>query len=274
MESLKARSPLIPFVIAAGVLVVLLGAVFVWHASQGSAPGPDPHGSLLSRIGSSHAASLPACVPATTHAPVAPLKLAESRARQLTSEQRFSEAMALYQDIETSDPTFPGLSLDRSVVLLQSGQMEKADQAIENQIATSKCLTALSPEHMQTYCSAELPGLTLPACQQQVTGMLRTAHLQSALVQMQLGRGPSAPMNAPAAAEIPMQSPVESTPPAASSPAAPRTVAPRTAESRQTEPRAMAQRPASTPAARPATNRKQSLTTGADTDAAFGAYSR
>ena len=163
------------------------------------------------------------------------------RARQHAEQQHAEEALAEFRNIATLDPAVPSLYLNISMALMQLKRPEEARSAIDAQLATSDCLTKLQPSDFAAYCHSEMSSQSTESCRRQTLDVRRTAHMQAALVEMELGRAPETMAPSGVASAAPQQeSPL----------------------------------PPLMPAKHPAHQADQSLASGTGTDAALGAYSK
>ena len=226
-------------------------------ASTPDAPGSIPGTGSAETLASSGTTCM--AVQAASVSPTS-LRQAQLRGRELFAQQHYDEALVRFRSVAAMDAALPGINLDLSSALLKLHQNEAAQRAVNTQISTSECLARLSPNALDAYCRVQLPKTATSECRQELTAIARSAHFQSALVQMALG-------NTLSGAEAPSHAVANVLP-------SPRTTA--KMPTRAPHPVLAADEQGERPKAPAASRRPSSnpLAGGAGTDADLGAYSK
>ncbi len=273
MSSSANKSPLTYILIAAATVSLLMVGWVLYQRTSYSKSVATGH--TLSRVQQADSAT---CLPAGPH-PMDQLRIQAVHAHELLQQHRYAPAVSLFREIASADPAYPGINLELSMALMDAQQPDEANEAINAQLAVSNCLAELTPNQLETYCHAEMPGMHTSACEEQVLDMRRSAHMHAALVQMRLSRDSPGQQESesPATLQSVRSAPEDGTPAASAVHAAPAMHSQRTATSYTPVPLRtdVHARPQAPQPPRPLSpSNRNPLATGDETDAALGAYSR
>ncbi len=182
-----------------GVAAVVVLSALAIHPTRVN--GASPHTTLADARGLGSFSGRLSCSGFTAPSMgIADVRQAQLHAREFLDQQNPSEALARFRSIAAVDPGLPGINLDLSTTLLKLHQTESAKTAINTQIGISECLAQLPLATLEAYCKVQMSDSTPESCRQDLAAIQRSAHFQSALVQMalagSLGNMPAS-LNAP-----------------------------------------------------------------------------
>lgn len=185
VASLKSIGAYALVLVGVATLVVL--SALSLHPSRAGAASRSPalSGTAALSMNSSISGSDCAAVPVTAAA-AENLRQSQVSARALLDEGDPGEALMRFRSIAAADAGLPGIQLDLSTALLKARQTDAAKAAINAQLTTSECLAKLRPEALVAFCKLQMRQSTAVDCRQELASIERSAHFQSALVQMEL----------------------------------------------------------------------------------------
>ena len=244
-----------------GVATLIVFSALSFHPSRAGAASRSTALSDPSPLASGLSSGFSCAALSGSFASAENLREAQVHARALLDRGETSEALSRLRSLAAMDGGLPGINLDLSTALLKTHQTEAAKSAVNTQLSASECLARMTPDAVDAYCKVQMTRSSATSCRQELASIERSAHFQSAMVQMEiansLGGAPSLDTANVSAAPQPERRAVHSLLAAGDDSVA--------------QPKAAAAKP-KTP--HTVSGGKNPLAAGAGTDAALGAYSK